>query len=392
MANFTKNYTQEASNVASQSDLKSDAFDYSLIAYNEKGDFFAHLEKQNYSLCVSREYEHFVVTLDGQNNGEAWQSVYPLPHPSGLYFRPETKELILSSTRTPNIIFWFSAADERVYEKDVVPENIQQHQGQLFLPQTARFLPGTLYIHDVIADEGGDIYATITGHNFLAKITKKNGWERVWWPEIVDNMGRSSFDQNYLQLNSVAWGGSPEQSFYTAFSNSNKGYKPWKEGYGPDKKGVVFSGKTRNPLVTGLTCPHSAKLHDGKLWVCNSGYGSIGYIDNYETHDPEKTKYVEVAKLPGFTRGMAFAGDIAYVGLSKVIEKYEPYAPGLKPAETRCAVYAVNIKSGEIIGAVDWPTGYQIYDIQIMQGVKKPLLPLAKDEETNINNLLRYLG
>lgn len=387
----SKNYTNEVFNLSTQSDLTSDSFDYSLIDCKEKGDFFASLEKEDYSLCISREYEHFVLALDGKD-GKAWQSPYPLPHPSGIFFNKQTKELILSSTRTPNIIFWFAQPNGDPYEREIVPSDITQHEGTVFLPTKARFLPGTLYIHDIIASDKDTIYATITGHNFLAKITINDGWEKVWWPEIVDNMGRAAFDQNYLQLNSVAWGCTPEQSFYTGFSNANKGFKPWKEGYGPDKKGVVFSGKTRKPILTGLTCPHSAKLHDGKLWLCNSGYGSVGYIENYESHDPDQTRYVKVARLPGFTRGLVFNGDIAYVGLSKVIKQYEPYAPGLKPDETQCAVYKINCKTGEVLGSVTWRKGYQIYDVQVLSKVKQPLLPLAKDGDTNINNLLRFLG
>jgi uncharacterized protein (TIGR03032 family) len=170
------------------------------------------------------------------------------------------------------------------------------------------------------------------------------------------------------------------------------GSKPWKAGYGPREKGVVFSGRTREPLLRGLTCPHAAKLYAGRLWVCNSGFGSVGYVDGFDSHDPAKARYIEVAKVPGFSRGLAFAGDHMFVGLSKVIPAYEPYAPGLTSADTQCGVWVFNWKTGEHVASLAWPEGYQIYDVQILTGVKAPRLPSSTRAADGVNTDLRYLA
>jgi uncharacterized protein (TIGR03032 family) len=251
--------------------------------------------------------------------------------------------------------------------------------------------PAPSDIHD-LAKLGDDYFATVTGHNFLARLTIEKGWERVWWPGAVDGLGPAAFNQNYFQLNSIAAQGAPETSFYTAFSDLTSGPKPWKAGYGPEGKGVVFSGQTRSAIARGLTCPHSARLHQGRLWLCNSGFGSVGYIDGHATLDAGRTRYVEVARAPGFTRGLAFAGDIMFVGLSKVIPKYEPYAPGLAPDATRCGIWAFEASTGRYLASLSWPAGYQIYDVQIMPGIKNPLLPFVSRPEDGINPLLRFLG
>ena len=388
-SSHTKQFTHEAGNVATIADASA-GIDPSALDYEEQGDFFELLAASDFSLIVTREYEHFVLTLDGGADGPI-QSAFPLPHPSGLWFDAERKELVLSSTRTPIIIMWMTPFRAGSSHEEIIPDDYDPPEdGVLFLPRQARYLPGTLYIHDVVK-MGGEIYATITGHNFLAKLSLDSGWERVWWPKSLDGMGRQAFNQNYFQLNSIAVDGAPEKSFYTAFSNVVGGEKPWKEGYGPKGKGVVFSGQTRDVLYAGLTCPHSAKLHDGKLWLCNSGYGSIGYIENHASHDPEKTRYVEVAKAPGFTRGLAFAGDYMFVGLSKVIDKYEPYAPGLKPSDSKCGIWVFNWRSGAFVASLNWPTGYQLYDVQCLPGIKGPRLPLARRASDGINPILRYL-
>jgi uncharacterized protein (TIGR03032 family) len=248
-------------------------------------------------------------------------------------------------------------------------------------------LPGTLYIHDLVMI-GQQIYVTVTGHNFLARIDDK-GWTRVWWPEIVEGLGAEAFRTNYLQLNSIAVGNSPEESFYTAFADDISAGKPWKQGYGPDKRGVVYSGKTRRPIYRGLTCPHAAKLHGDQIWLCNSGYGEVGYLDNL---GGESANWTVVARLPGFTRGLTLVDGYAVVGLSKVIPKYEPYAPGLKPADTRCGIGIVNMKTGATEALLWWPDGYQIYDVQAMPGVVRPQLPTKPPGSEDINRSLRFLG
>jgi len=314
-----------------------------------------------------------------------------LPHPSGLFYDERRRELIVSSTRTPNQIFFFRMLGDADYAREIVPADLVRPDGTLFVPYRSVLLPGTLYIHDLvlIAD---DVFVTATGHNFLARIRPDGGWERVWWPACVDGLGRASFDQNYLQLNSIACAGSPERSYFTAFSDQASGPKPWKEGYGPRGKGVVFAGASRGVVCRGLTCPHSAKLHDGALWLCNSGYGEVGVLDVLDAASETANRYRVVATVPGFTRGLAFAGHYAFVGLSKVIDFYEPYAPGLDPKASRCGIVAFDTRSGTEVASLVWPAGYQIYDVQVMDRVRRPMLPTKPTDAAGINTYLRYLG
>ncbi len=60
--------------------------------------------------------------------------------------------------------------------------------------------------------------------------------------------------------------------------------------------------------------PHSPRWYAGWLWVCESGAGTLGFID------PNSLKYMPIAEVPGFTRGLDFAGNLAFVGLSQVRE------------------------------------------------------------------------
>ena len=387
-----KQYTNEVANVAFAGAPAPKA--EGVLDMEVTGPFWDLLDQLDCSLAVSREYEHMLFLL-GAGGGGAWQSMLDVPHPSGLYYDEARDELIVSSTRTPNQIFWLKRITEADYAREVVPVDFVRPDGALYLPYKSLLLPGSLYIHDlVLFGDDPDPYVTCTGHNFLARLVLTGGWERVWWPSCVDGLGRASFDQNYLQLNSIGCGSSPETSVYTGFSDQTSGAKPWKEGYGPRGKGVVFSGATRGVMARGLTCPHSAKRHASALWLCNSGYGEVGVLEVTDERSDTANRWRAVATLPGFTRGLAFAGPYAFVGLSKVIDFYEPYAPGLDPAATRCGVVAIDTRTGAEVASMIWPQGYQIYDVQVMPGVRRPLLPAKPGggEKEPINTLLRYLG
>ncbi len=85
---------------------------------------------------------------------------------------------------------------------------------------------------------------------------------------------------------------------------------------------MIFSGATREPIARGLTRPHSARLYEHRIWVDNSGYGHVGYVDAGEFHS--------VAALPGWTRGLCFRNGIAFVGTSRILPRFSKYAPGLE--------------------------------------------------------------
>lgn len=352
----------------------------------------AILSRHKTALAVTLEYEHALALIYGKR-GRVCARYLELPHPSGVFFDGEN--LIVSSTRSPNQIIYF-----RMFPRKYKPEtlsdalpNLRSEESKglkiplkapLFLPVRSLFLPGQFSVHDVVKIKT-DLYVTATGVNFLARIHPGGGFERVWNPKCLDRLGRKAFSTNYLQLNSIARGKTIKDSFFTAFSDQPTQAKPWKLGYGPKNKGVVFEGSSRETIYRGLTCPHSIRKRMGKLWLCDSGMGELG------TLDPAQGRYTTVTKLPGFTRGLTLLGPYAIVGLSKVIPKYEPYAPGLDPKKSQCGVVFVNQKTGKSEASLIWKEGFQIYDVQTLEGVDSALLPENSDEE-GMNYYFTYYG
>ena len=137
---------------------------------------------------------------------------------------------------------------------------------------------------------------------------------------------------------------------------------------------MIFDGATREPMARGLTRPHSARLHRGRLWVANSGYGELGVIRD--------GAFVPVSRLPGWTRGLCFHGRVAYVGTSRVIPRFRQYAPGLDVETSTCGVHAVDIATGRILGSLTWPHGNQIFGLDWAPGGMTTGFPFAGGDPT----------
>jgi uncharacterized protein (TIGR03032 family) len=226
----------------------------------------------------------------------------------------------------------------------------------VLLPVRARFLPGSLYIHD-LALIGGRLHANAVALNAVVELPAAGGFRPVWWPRSIDGPRGPRFERNYLQLNSIAAGSDVRKSFFTASSARPSHRRPGHLNYPVDKRGVVFAGGTREVVATGLTRPHSARLSAGELWVDNSGYGELGRIVD--------GRFEPLLRLPGWTRGLACAERCAFVGTSRILPRFRHYAPGLSPDRSETAVHAVDLETGRVLGSLVWPYGNQIFGIEV---------------------------
>jgi uncharacterized protein (TIGR03032 family) len=315
--------------------------DPQLLKFKTRGDWWDVLAESRITLLVSREYEHLLMALSASQAG-AEISFLPLPHPSGIAIDRRRRVVHVASTRNPNQIV------------DLAPARTSGPRRTL-VPVRSKFLPGRLYLHDLVL-MGGELYATAVGENAIIRINADGSYRRVWWPRAIETRRGPRFDQNYLQLNSIAGGTRPANSFFSASSEKVMTLRPGHPDFPVDKRGVIFSGATREPVVRGLTRPHSARIYRRKLWVNNSGYGELCV-----TKDGRAEPAV---RLPGWTRGLAFHKGIAFVGTSRVIPRFRQYAPGLDLAQSECGVHAVDIRSGRILGSLIWPFGNQIFAIE----------------------------
>jgi uncharacterized protein (TIGR03032 family) len=222
-------------------------------------------------------------------------------------------------------------------------------------------------MHD-LAMIGGALHANAVARNCVVRVDASGGYRPVWWPRVLDRLGAARFAKNHLQLNSIAAGPTLRASYFSASIDAPATRRPGHRNFAVDRRGVIFSGATREPVVRGLTRPHSARLHRKKLWVDNSGYGELGVGTG--------GRLDVVTKLPGWTRGLGFAGDVAFVGTSRVLPRFAQYAPGLDAARCECAVHAVDARRGTVLGSIAWPFGNQIFAVEPLPAAFTGGLPL----------------
>ena len=319
------------------------------------GRWWDVLAETGVTLLVTREYEHLVMALRADAHGPS-TSYMRLPHPSGLAVDQEAATVTVASTRNPNQVFDLRPVTGLLERLDRAPVSVEDRP---LVPVRSRFFPGALYMHD-LAYVGGVLHANSVGQNAVVQLHEDGDHTRVWWPRCIERADGPVFGQNHIQLNSIAAGADLASSFFSASTDVLSARRPGHRNFAVDRRGVIFSGATREPMARGLTRPHSARLHDGKVWVDNSGYGELCVaIDG---------RAEPVIRLPGWTRGLCFVGGYAFVGTSRVIPRFRQYAPGLDVDASRCGVHAVDLATGRVAGSLFWPAGNQIFAIEWLPG------------------------
>ena len=326
----------------------ADAADAALLRSRASKNWWECLESAGITLLVTREYEHLVVALSA-SRGKPVISYFSLPHPSGLAVDRRQHVVHVASTRNPNQIFDLAPVTDRLPRFDMKSDRT----APTLMPLRARMFPGSLYMHD-LAFVGNRLHANAVGHNAVIRIGER-GFGYAWWPRSVETASGVLIQQNHLQLNSIAAGTSLRSSYFSASTDRVSRLRPGHARFPVDRRGVLFSGATREPIAFGLTRPHSARLRGGQVWLLNSGYGEYGYVEDGAFHS--------VAALPGWTRGLCFHKRIAFVGTSRVLPRFRQFAPGLRVDSAVCGVHAIDADSGRLLGSLTWPDGNQIFAI-----------------------------
>ena len=273
----------------------------------------------------------------------------------------------IASTRNPNVVFTFAPCTGRLGQQASA-----ETRGHL-LPVLAHYLPGCIYTHD-IALIGGQLHANAVGMNAVVRLGEGGGFTPVWWPRCIDSAAGPRFDRNYLQLNSIAAGKTIEDSFFSASAEAPSRRRPGHLNWAVDRRGVIFSGRTREVVGRGLTRPHSARLRAGEVWVDNSGYGEVGRIVG--------AKFEPMLKLPGWTRGLFFDGDLAFIGTSRVIPSTATTPRGSTRTGARPRYTRWTSRRGVVLGSMVWPAGNQIFAVEGLPVDVTPGFPFGPGSAT----------
>jgi uncharacterized protein (TIGR03032 family) len=147
--------------------------------------------------------------------------------------------------------------------------------------------------------------------------------------------------------------------------------------------GVLIDVDSGEVITRGLSMPHSPRWYGGRLWVCESGAGTLGFVDL------NSGKYEPIAAVPGFTRGVDFAGNLAFVGLSQVRESAVfsgiAITERLTAEERTCGVCVIDLRSGQVIGLLRFETAVQeVFAVTVLPGKRYP--DLINDDQKLLEN------
>jgi uncharacterized protein (TIGR03032 family) len=240
-----------------------------------------------------------------------------------------------------------------------------------FLPRSS-VCTGDIQIHEM-AWAGQELWFVNTRFSCLCTRSATYNFVPRWQPPFIT--GLAPEDRCHLNGLVLAADGRGEirPLFVTALGATDT-----PAGWRERKKdgGVLLDVSSGEVVCCGLSMPHSPRWYDGRLWLLESGSGGIGRVD------PGTGRYEQVAQLPGFTRGLDFCGQLAFVGLSQVRESavFSGIAIAERPlAERCCGVWVVDIVSGAIVAFLKFEDALQeIFAVQVLPGVRFP--DLINDE------------
>jgi uncharacterized protein (TIGR03032 family) len=236
---------------------------------------------------------------------------------------------------------------------------------------------GDIDIHEMAYDRNGELWIVNTRFCCLCTLDENHSFNPRWRPHFVSALA----PQDRCHLNGIAMvDGKPK--YVTALGETDI-QGGWRENKA--NGGVLMDVERNEILLRGISMPHSPRLYEGKLWLLESGEGSLAEVDL------EKRTWRTVAEMPGFTRGIDFYGPLAFIGLSQVRESAVfsgiPLVDRLK--ERTCGVWVVHIETGETIGFLRFESGVQeIFAVQALQGMRFPEVLEWGDEKLSLSYVL----
>jgi uncharacterized protein (TIGR03032 family) len=238
-----------------------------------------------------------------------------------------------------------------------------------YLPRSSH-VTGNVLIHEMAYGAGGQLWFVNTRFSCLATLDPESSFTPRWRPPFVTELEPS----DRCHLNGLAMvDGKPKYVTALGETNAMGGWRPNKA-----RGGLLMDVDSGAILCRGLSMPHSPRWHGGRLWVCESGSGTLGCVDR------NTGRYEAVAALPGFTRGLDFAGDLAFVGLSQVRESAVfsgiPITERLAPEERTCGVCVVDLRRGETVALLKFESGVQ--EVFAVAVLPRRFPDLINDDET----------
>ena len=237
-----------------------------------------------------------------------------------------------------------------------------------YLPRRIH-ITGDIDIHEMAWADDGHLWLVNTRFCCLCTLDSDHSFHPRWRPPFVSALA----PEDRCHLNGLAMrDGRPKYVTALGETDTPSGWRTNKA-----RGGILMDVETNEVLLRGLSMPHSPRWHQNRLWVLESGEGSLAQVDL------DSGAWQTVTQLPGFTRGLDFVGPLAFIGLSQVRESavFSGIPLAERVAERQCGVWVVHIETRQTLGFLCFDSGVQeIFAVQALPGRRFPEL-LEWDDE-----------
>jgi uncharacterized protein (TIGR03032 family) len=255
---------------------------------------------------------------------------------------------------------------------DVAPQLQPAHaHDACFVPRSSH-VTGDIGVHEIAwaGAHAEELWVVNTRFSCLCTLNPDYSFVPRWRPPFISALAA----EDRCHLNGLAMvAGKPRYVTALGETDAERGWRASKP-----HGGCVMELPSGRFVVRGLSMPHSPRWHAGRLWVLESGTGRILCID------PDSGQLQPVADVPGFARGLAIAGDYAFVGLSKIraTSAMDGVPLAQRRDELKCGVSVVDLRNGSICATLEFETAVEeIFDVQLLPGLRFPeVMGFQKDD------------
>ncbi|MGE3804191.1 MAG: TIGR03032 family protein [Gemmataceae bacterium] len=219
---------------------------------------------------------------------------------------------------------------------------------------------GAIHGHE-LAWSGNELWVVNTLFSCLCTLSREFSFVPRWKPPFISELA----PEDRCHLNGMALElGRPRYVTVMAECDSAAGWRPTKA-----TSGAVIDVTTGQALARGFAMPHSPRLHEGHLWLLDSGRGRLVALER------QSGKIQGTVELPGYTRGLSFFGPYAFIGLSRIRETsvFGGIPIAAQREQLKCGVAIVDLRSGRLVASFWFDSGVtEIFAVEVLPGVRYP--------------------